>query len=94
MLLKNFLIILIPVVQYLLKKRGFTLPILNHFLAFIGSPFKPVISDKVDPNKVIATGPGLDTKNGVRHNVPTQFHVDATQAGKAPLDVTIIPERG
>lgn len=70
------------------------LTINNILLAFLGSPFKPVISDKVDPSKVIASGPGLDTKSGVRHNVPTQFHVDATQAGKAPLDVTIIPERG
>ncbi|XP_038047783.1 filamin-B-like isoform X2 [Patiria miniata] len=58
-----------------------------------GSPFRPVVTDHIDASKVTATGPGLD-KNGVRANTPTGFKVDATKAGgKAPLDVTIMPER-
>ena len=66
--------------------------ILSPFL-ITGSPFRPVITDTINPSKVTASGPGLDP-NGVRHNTPTQFRVDATQAGKAPLEVIIIPERG
>ncbi|XP_022101216.1 filamin-A-like isoform X2 [Acanthaster planci] len=58
-----------------------------------GSPFRPVVTDHIDASKVTASGPGLD-RNGVRANVPTGFKVDATKAGgKAPLDVTIMPER-
>ena len=53
-----------------------------------------MVTDHIDASKVTASGPGLD-RNGVRANTPTGFKVDATKAGgKAPLDVTIMPERG
>ncbi|XP_033105527.1 filamin-A-like isoform X5 [Anneissia japonica] len=57
-----------------------------------GSPFKPVIRDVVDPSKVLVSGPGVNPV-GVRANVPAPFQVDATKAGKAPLECTILPER-
>ena len=61
---------------------------------YTGSPFRPVVTDHIDASKVTMAGPGLD-RNGVRANTPTGFKVDATKAGgKAPLDVTIMPERG
>lgn len=58
-----------------------------------GSPFRPSIQDSIDASKVKAHGPGL-SKDGVRANVPAKFTVDATKAGKAPLDVTVIQEKG
>ena len=58
-----------------------------------GSPFRPSIQDAIDASKVKAFGPGL-AKDGVRANVPAKFTVDATKAGKAPLDVTVIQEKG
>ena len=69
------------------------------FLTFLiifpspGSPFRPSIQDSIDASKVKAHGPGL-SKDGVRANVPAKFTVDATKAGKAPLDVTVIQEKG
>ncbi|XP_041460314.1 filamin-B-like isoform X2 [Lytechinus variegatus] len=61
--------------------------------AIPGSPFRPSIQDSIDASKVKAHGPGL-SKDGVRANVPAKFTVDATKAGKAPLDVTVIQEKG
>ncbi len=58
-----------------------------------GSPFRPTVCDSIDASKVKASGPGLDSK-GVKANAPATFKVDATKAGgKAPLEVTIMPER-
>ncbi|XP_033643960.1 filamin-A-like isoform X2 [Asterias rubens] len=58
-----------------------------------GSPFRPTVCDSIDASKVKASGPGLDNK-GVKANAPATFKVDASKAGgKAPLDVTIMPER-
>ncbi|XP_071499409.1 filamin-A-like isoform X2 [Diadema antillarum] len=61
--------------------------------AIPGSPFRPSIQDSIDASKVKAYGPGLE-KNAVRSNVPAPFKVDATKAGKAPLEVTVVQERG
>ncbi|XP_006811450.2 filamin-C-like [Saccoglossus kowalevskii] len=58
-----------------------------------GSPFHSTIEDIVDPTKVKASGPGLE-RAGVRAAAPATFTVDATKAGVAPLDVTVIPEKG
>ncbi|XP_077979659.1 filamin-A-like [Glandiceps talaboti] len=58
-----------------------------------GSPFHSTVQDVVDPTKVKASGPGLE-RAGVRAGAPATFAVDATKAGVAPLDVTVIPEKG
>ncbi|XP_070558718.1 filamin-A-like isoform X3 [Ptychodera flava] len=58
-----------------------------------GSPFHAAVKDVVDHTKVKASGPGLE-RAGVRAGAPATFTVDATKAGVAPLDVTVIPEKG
>uniref|UniRef100_A0A6Q2WZT7 Calponin-homology (CH) domain-containing protein n=1 Tax=Esox lucius TaxID=8010 RepID=A0A6Q2WZT7_ESOLU len=57
-----------------------------------GSPFRVPVRDVVDPSKVRCSGPGLG--DGVRAHVPQMFTVDATQAGKAPLEVQLTGPSG
>ena len=52
-----------------------------------GSPFHVGIVDEVNPKRVHVYGKGVDPK-GVTANAPTDFTVDASEAGSAPLDVT------
>uniref|UniRef100_A0A8C7QW49 Calponin-homology (CH) domain-containing protein n=1 Tax=Oncorhynchus mykiss TaxID=8022 RepID=A0A8C7QW49_ONCMY len=52
-----------------------------------GSPFRVPVKDVVDPSKVKCSGPGLG--DGVRAHVPQAFTVDATQAGKAKVEVQL-----
>ncbi|KAJ8002627.1 hypothetical protein DPEC_G00160850 [Dallia pectoralis] len=57
-----------------------------------GSPFRVPVRDVVDPSKVRCSGPGLG--DGVRAHVPQTFTVDATHAGKAPLEVQLTGPSG
>ena len=59
----------------------------------IGSPFHVAIVDEVNPKNVHVYGKGVDPK-GVTAHAPTDFTVDASEAGSAPLDVTTIDARG
>lgn len=66
----------------------FLLPHLTCFHLLTGSPFKVPIEDVVDSSKVKLHGPGIESDN-VRATVPTTFTVDCSDAGKAPLKVTV-----
>uniref|UniRef100_A0A674D179 Filamin C n=1 Tax=Salmo trutta TaxID=8032 RepID=A0A674D179_SALTR len=57
-----------------------------------GSPFRVPVKDVVDPSKVKCSGPGLG--DGVRAHVPQAFTVDATQAGKAKVEVQLTGPSG
>ncbi|NXG53435.1 FLNA protein, partial [Psilopogon haemacephalus] len=56
-----------------------------------GSPFKAVVTPVFDPNKVTASGPGLE--RGKAGEVAT-FMVDCSKAGDADLTIEIISEAG
>ncbi|NXG73044.1 FLNC protein, partial [Baryphthengus martii] len=56
-----------------------------------GSPFKAVVTPVFDPNKVTASGPGLE--RGKAGEVAT-FMVDCSKAGEAELTIEIISEAG
>jgi filamin len=58
-----------------------------------GSPFHVGIKNPVNPAKVKCYGPGLESKN-VKAGVPVAFTVDATEAGEAPLEVTVTDKTG
>ncbi len=58
-----------------------------------GSPFKVHIDDELDPNQVHCYGAGLDPK-GVRAGQPATFTVDASEAGDAPLEVSVMDPQG
>nr|XP_039265539.1 filamin-C-like isoform X3 [Styela clava] len=60
--------------------------------AIPGCPFVVPIKDKVDPTKVVCTGPGLSP--GVRKNIPQEFLIDASKAGIAPVEATAKGPRG
>ncbi|XP_055616121.1 filamin-A isoform X3 [Toxorhynchites rutilus septentrionalis] len=56
------------------------------------SPYIAQILPKVDdfhPELVQVSGPGIEKNAGVVTNKPTEFTVDATRAGQAPLEVKI-----
>lgn len=55
----------------------------------LGSPFKVPVDHTVDVKSVRAYGPGLD-QNNIREGIPQTFKVDASKAGRAPLNVDII----
>ncbi|XP_053939478.1 filamin-C isoform X2 [Cuculus canorus] len=57
-----------------------------------GSPFRVPVKDMVDPSKVKCSGPGLGPT--VRARVPQTFTVDASAAGLAPLEVTLLGPSG
>lgn len=46
-----------------------------------------------DAGQVVVWGPGLESGK-VRAGVPATFHVDATKADEAPLNVDVITEKG
>jgi filamin len=52
------------------------------------SPFIVPVRDEVDPTKVVLAGPGI--KPGVRANIPTHFTIDASRAGVAVLEVSLV----
>ena len=52
-----------------------------------GSPFCVQVTDKVDPTKVNIHGDGVSA--GVRCNVESNFTIDCSQAGVAPLETTV-----
>ncbi|XP_077400550.1 filamin-C isoform X3 [Vanacampus margaritifer] len=56
-----------------------------------GSPFKAVVQSVFDPNRVTASGPGLE--RGKAHEAGS-FLVDCSQAGEAELTIEIISESG
>ncbi|NWR56073.1 FLNC protein, partial [Bucorvus abyssinicus] len=56
-----------------------------------GSPFKALVTPVFDPNKVTASGPGLE--RGKAGEVAT-FMVDCSKAGDAELTIEIISEAG
>lgn len=56
-----------------------------------GSPFKAEVTPVFDPNKVTASGPGLE--RGKAGEVAT-FMVDCSKAGDAELTIEIISEAG
>ena len=45
-----------------------------------------------DPDKVKAYGPGLE--NGVKPKETTHFTIDTSEAGEAPLEVSIVDDLG
>lgn len=51
------------------------------------SPFTVACQEPVDASKVKCKGPGIS--NTVRASLPATFTVDATKAGKAPLEVEV-----
>jgi len=53
-----------------------------------GSPFIVPVRDEVDHSKVVLAGPGI--KAGVRANIPTHFTIDASRAGVAMLEVSLL----
>lgn len=56
------------------------------------SPYIAQILPKVDdfhPELVQVSGPGIEKNGGIVTNKPTEFTVDATRAGDAPLEVKI-----
>lgn len=55
---------------------------------FIGSPFPVPIRDRVDPSRVRCYGPGLEPR-GARAQQPAVFTADASQAGDAPINVSV-----
>lgn len=57
-----------------------------------GSPFKVPVEDLVDPSKVKVYGPGVAP--GVRAHIPQMFTVDCSNAGLAPLAVTVSAPKG
>ncbi|NWH74854.1 FLNA protein, partial [Piaya cayana] len=57
-----------------------------------GAPFRVPVKDVVDPSKVKCSGPGLGPT--VRARVPQTFTVDASTAGLAPLEVTLLGPSG
>ncbi|XP_019734990.1 filamin B a isoform X4 [Hippocampus comes] len=57
-----------------------------------GSPFKVPVEDLVDPSKVKVYGPGVAP--GVRTHIPQMFTVDCSNAGLAPLAVTVDAPKG
>ncbi|CAB1322710.1 unnamed protein product, partial [Coregonus sp. 'balchen'] len=57
-----------------------------------GSPFRVPVKDVVDPSRVKCSGPGLG--DGVRAHIPQAFTVDATQAGKAKVEVQLTGPSG
>ena len=59
-----------------------------------GSPFMAQIIPKTDydPGQVKCYGPGLEEVG--QPNEETQFTIDSTQAGKAPLDVLFVDDYG
>jgi len=52
-----------------------------------GSPFVVQVTDKVDPSKVHIHGDGVSA--GVRCNLESNFTIDCSQAGVAPLETTV-----
>lgn len=57
-----------------------------------GSPFIVPVRDEVDAKKVDLAGPGI--KDGTRTNIPTHFTIDASRAGVAILEVTLLGPQG
>ena len=59
-----------------------------------GSPYMAQIIPQADfdPDKVKAYGPGLE--NGVNPKEKTHFTIDASDAGDAPLEVSIVDDLG
>jgi len=55
--------------------------------AIPGSPYSVLVSDKVDPSAVRVSGNGIE--NNVRANIKSDFTIDCTQAGVAPLETTV-----
>ena len=55
--------------------------------AIPGSPFCVQVTDKVDPSKVKIFGDGVSA--GVRSNIESNFTIDCSQAGVAPLETTV-----
>lgn len=57
-----------------------------------GSPFMSWVEPKgnFDPNKVKAYGPGIDREIPLTINKPTEFTIDCTNAGEAPIKVFVI----
>ncbi|XP_032219787.2 filamin-A isoform X1 [Nematostella vectensis] len=54
-----------------------------------GSPFTAKAGRPVDPSKVKCHGPGVDRVNPLFSKTPQRFTVDTTEAGVAPLDVSV-----
>ena len=52
-----------------------------------GSPFSVQVTDKVDPSKVKLSGAGVSA--GVRMGLESQFEIDCSRAGVAPLETTV-----
>ncbi|XP_075967347.1 filamin-C isoform X6 [Anarhichas minor] len=56
-----------------------------------GSPFKAAVQAEFDPNKVTASGPGLERG---KVNEDGSFTVDCSKAGEAELTIEIVSESG
>ncbi|XP_061204465.1 filamin-C isoform X1 [Neopsephotus bourkii] len=79
-------------VSYLPTEPGdYTINILFADQHIPGSPFKAVVTPVFDPDKVTASGPGLE--HGKAGEVAT-FMVDCSKAGEAELTIEIISEAG
>lgn len=52
-----------------------------------GSPFKVGATEPIDASKVKCKGPGVS--RSVPASLPADFTVDASKAGKAPLEVDV-----
>ena len=56
------------------------------------SPFTVACQEPIDASKVKCKGPGVG--NSVPASLPTSFTVDASKAGKAPLEVEVAGPSG
>lgn len=51
------------------------------------------VADEINPSKVRCSGAGLDPK-GVKQGLPAPFVVDASDAGEALLECTLVDPTG
>ncbi|XP_029017551.1 filamin-C-like isoform X2 [Betta splendens] len=79
-------------VSYLPTEPGeYTINILFAEQHIPGSPFKAAVQSAFDPNKVTASGPGLERG---KVNEVGSFTVDCSKAGEAELTIEIISDSG
>lgn len=61
-----------------------------YFNTIFYSPFKLKVRPKTEPDRVKIVGPVTTSKGGVLASMPTEFTVDASQAGTGNVDVQVL----
>lgn len=56
----------------------------------VSSPFKMKVLPTIEPEKVKISGQGVTATAGLPASMPVTFTVDATQAGFANLEVSVV----